>query len=94
MRGTLPRLCSLRVLEIPARTSVQDVNRILGSQLSDEGDWDTVAGLVINSCNRIPPVGETVLINDVEFRVLEANERRVQRLRVSVIAPAEPEGSR
>lgn len=83
-----------RVLEIPARTSVQDVNRILGSQLSDEGDWDTVAGLVINSCNRIPPVGETVLINDVEFRVLEANERRVQRLRVSVIAPAEPEGSR
>jgi putative hemolysin len=83
-----------RVLEIPARTSVQDLNRILGSQLSDEGDWDTVAGLVINSCNHIPPVGETVIIDDVEFRVLEANERRVQRLRVTIIAPAEAEGSR
>jgi len=83
-----------RVLEIPARTSVQEVNRLLGSQLSDEGDWDTVAGLVINSCNRIPPIGETILINDVEFRVLEANERRVHRLRVTVITPAETEGSR
>lgn len=83
-----------RVLEIPARTSVQDLNRMLDSQLSDEGDWDTVAGLVINSCNRIPRPGETVVIGDCEFRVLEADERRVHRLRVTVIAPAEAEGSR
>lgn len=83
-----------RVLEIPARTSVLEVNKMLGSQLSDDGDWDTVAGLVIDSCNRIPTVGETVVVDDVEFRVLEADERRVQRLRVTVITPEPAEGSR
>ena len=83
-----------RVLEIPGRTSVQDINKLLGSQLSDDGDWETVAGLVIDSCNRIPAVGETVVVGDIEFRVLEADERRVQRLRVTSITPQTAEGSR
>lgn len=83
-----------RVLEIPARTSVLDINRLLGSQLSDDGDWDTVAGLVINSCNRIPSVGESIVIDNVEFEVLEADERRVQRMRVTATTPEPAEGSR
>ncbi|MEC8251663.1 MAG: hemolysin family protein [Planctomycetota bacterium] len=81
-----------RVLEIPARTSVQEINRILGSRLSDDGDWDTVAGLVIDSANRIPVSGETIAVSDVEFLVLAADERRVQRLRVTrVEAPTAEE---
>ena len=73
-----------RVLEIPARTSVQEINRLLGSQLSDDGDWDTVAGLVIATANRIPRAGDVFSVSDVEFCVLEADERRVQRLRVTL----------
>ena len=83
-----------RVLEVPGRTSVIDLNRLLDSQLPDDGDWDTVAGLVINSCNRIPSVGESIAVDDVEFEVLEADERRVQRMRVSTITPEPAEGSR
>jgi putative hemolysin len=83
-----------RVLEIPARTTVQDINRLLGSQLSDDGDWETVAGLVIDNANRIPTTGETLVVGDVEFRVLEADERRVQRLRVTLLETSPPEESR
>jgi putative hemolysin len=83
-----------RVLEIPARTSVTDINRLLGSQLSDDGDWDTVAGLVIDSCNRIPAIGESIIVDDVEFEVLDGDERRVQRMRVTAITPQPTEGSR
>jgi len=83
-----------RVLEIPARTSVQDINRLLGSQLSDDGDWETVAGLVIDNANRIPTTGETLVVGDVEFRVLEADERRVQRLRVTLLETSPPEEPR
>lgn len=83
-----------RVLEIPARTTVQDINRLLGSKLSDDGDWETVAGLVIDNANRIPTTGETLIVDDVEFRVLEADERRVQRLRVTLLETSPPEDSR
>lgn len=83
-----------RVLEIPGRTTIVEINRMLESQLSDEGDWDTVAGLVINSCNRIPTTGESIVVDDVEFQVLEADERRVQRIRVTAITPQPAEDSR
>ncbi|HEB52348.1 MAG TPA: HlyC/CorC family transporter [bacterium] len=83
-----------RVVEIPARTSVQELNRLLGTKLPEDGDWETIAGLVIANCNRIPLVGETVVVDDVEFRVLDADERRVRRLRVTALEPQPAEESR
>ena len=76
-----------RVLELPARTSVAEVNQLLGSELPEEGDWETVAGLVIARLNHIPVVDETVSIDGVEFRVLQADERRIRRLRATLLAP-------
>jgi len=83
-----------RVLEIPARTTVAEVNELLGTELSEEGDWETVAGLVIARCSHIPRVDETVVVDGVEFRVLAADERRVQRLRATALAPQPAEESR
>ena len=83
-----------RVLEIPARTSVDDINQLLGSQLPEEGDWETVAGLVINNANRIPVAGETFTVSDVQFQVLEADERRVHRLRVTLLTASTAEEAR
>lgn len=74
-----------RVLDIPARTTVADLNHELGLELPEDGDWETVAGLVIATCNRIPAVDETVSIGNAEFKVLAADERRLQRLRVTLL---------
>ena len=80
-----------RVLDIPARTTVAEVNRQLGTELPEEGDWETVAGLVISTCSRIPATDETVVIGDTEFKILAADERRILRLRVTALGaqPAE-----
>jgi CBS domain containing-hemolysin-like protein len=82
-----------RVLELPARTTVAEVNRLLGSDLPEEGDWETVAGLVIARLNHIPAVDETVAIDGVEFRVLQADERRIRRLRATLQTPQPAEGA-
>lgn len=76
-----------RIVEAPARTTVAEVNSLLGTELPEEGDWETVAGLVIAKCSHIPIAGETVVIDGVEFRVLAADERRIQRLRITVAEP-------
>ncbi|MBX3462313.1 MAG: HlyC/CorC family transporter [Planctomycetes bacterium] len=83
-----------RVLEVPARATVAEVNQLLGSSLPEDGDWDTVAGMVIARCNHIPVVDETIVVDGVEFRVLAADERRLHRLRVTALAPQAAEGSR
>ncbi|MBK8100273.1 MAG: HlyC/CorC family transporter [Planctomycetes bacterium] len=83
-----------RIVEIPARTPVEEVNALLGTELPEDGDWETIAGLVIAHLNKIPAVGETFAIDGAEFKVLRADDRRLSRLRVTAVhAPApEPRG--
>ncbi|MBL8729592.1 MAG: HlyC/CorC family transporter [Planctomycetes bacterium] len=83
-----------RVLEIPARATVAEINQLLGTDLPEDGDWETVAGLVIAHCNHIPTIGETVVVDGVEFRVLLADERRLLRLRATAVVPEPAEDSR
>jgi CBS domain containing-hemolysin-like protein len=45
-------------------------------------DFTTVAGLVINLFGRIPKTGETLDFRGFRFEVLEADERRVSRVRL------------
>ena len=46
-------------------------------------DFTTIAGLVINESGKVPPVGEQFTFRGLEVEVLEADERRIGRLRVS-----------
>ena len=75
------------MLEIPARTTVAEINDLLGTELPEAPDWNTVAGMVIAKSNRIPAAGETVQVNGVEFRILAADDRRLIRLRVTAPEP-------
>jgi CBS domain containing-hemolysin-like protein len=47
-------------------------------------DFTTIAGLVINEQGTVPNVGERLTIRGLEVEVLEADERRISRLRVRV----------
>ncbi|MBL8725468.1 MAG: HlyC/CorC family transporter [Planctomycetes bacterium] len=75
-----------RVVEVPGRLDVATLSRALGVQLPQDGDYETVAGLVIATCNRIPKVGEQVVVGDAEFQVLAADPKRIDRLRVTALA--------
>jgi len=76
-----------RILELSARERVEEVNVRLGTDLPEEGDYDTIAGFVFSELGRIPKVGETFSCHGVEFEILSADERRLDRLRVVALAP-------
>jgi magnesium and cobalt transporter len=76
---------------VKARTSVEDFNEYFGSQL-DAGEFDTIAGLVINAFGRLPARGERVEIEGFRFTIMRADSRRVHLL--TVRPPAEvPQGA-
>lgn len=74
-------------VEVDARMRVDELNEELGLTLPDEEDYETVAGLVFSTLGHIPEVGERCAYENVEFEVIDAEPRRINRLRVHVHEP-------
>jgi CBS domain containing-hemolysin-like protein len=66
--------------EVLGTTHVDTVNQEFGLELDEPDDYDTLAGLVISRLGRIPTVGESIQVDGVQFTVIEANRRRINRL--------------
>ncbi|MBV8783741.1 MAG: CBS domain-containing protein [Gammaproteobacteria bacterium] len=63
-------------------TRIAEFNEYFGAQLSEEEGVETVAGLIMKQLGRLPRRGESLSIEGFEFRVLRADRRRVDTLRV------------
>jgi len=63
------------------RTHVEDVEDALHCKLP-EGDYDTMAGLIVSQCGRIPRRGERLELAGLCIDILEAEPRRVLRVRI------------
>ncbi len=63
-------------------TRIDEFNEYFGAQLSEEEGVDTIAGLVMKQLGRLPRRGESASIGGFDFRVLRADKRRVDALRV------------
>ena len=66
-------------------TRIAEFNEYFGARLSETEGFDTVAGLIMKQLGRLPRRGENASIDGFEFRVLRADRRRIDTLRV--IAP-------
>ena len=71
-----------RQFAVRGLTRIEDFNEYFGTRLSDE-EFDTVGGLVAHEFGRLPRRGESVRIGPLEFRVLRADRRRIDLLRVA-----------
>jgi hemolysin (HlyC) family protein len=76
---------------VKATTEIADLNRILGTDFSDE-EFDTVGGLVMRHFGRVPKRGEQVTLQGVKFQVQRADSRRLHSLLVEKI-PAQELGT-
>ncbi len=87
--------CSDTVLEADARVSVEDFERAVGSILSpaEREDADTLGGLVFSLAGHIPARGELVPHGSgIEFQIVDADPRRIKRLRVRNLSPRSANG--
>lgn len=62
------------------------IEKEFGVELAAD-DFTTVAGLVINQLGYLPVVGECIEFRGLQFEVIEADERRVSRLRIQKLPP-------
>jgi CBS domain containing-hemolysin-like protein len=65
-------------------TDLDLLDKLLGGLHSDEHEATTIAGLVSELAGHIPTAGEVFDEDGLRFEVLEATDRRVERVRVSL----------
>jgi len=68
--------------EVIGSTEIGKIERLFDMEIEAD-DFTTIAGLVINESGKVPPVGEQFTFRGLEVEVIEADERRIGRLRVS-----------
>jgi CBS domain containing-hemolysin-like protein len=69
--------------EALGRAHVDEINALMGFQLPENEDFDTIGGFVFAEFGRVPAAGESITWQDaVRINVLEASRRRVNRVRL------------
>ena len=70
-----------RQFTVRAQTPIEDFNAYFGTEFSDE-EFDTIGGLAMNLLGRLPRRGESFALGGLDFKVLRADRRRLDTLRV------------
>jgi magnesium and cobalt transporter len=71
-----------RTFAVPALTRIEEFNDVFDTKFSDE-DADTIGGLVLHELGRMPRRGEAIELGGLELKVLRADRRRIETLRVT-----------
>lgn len=81
------------VYEVSGLATPEEVSEAIGVELPDE-DSDTIAGLVINLLGRIPDEHDEARVqyHRVRFEVLEMDDKRISRLRITRLPEEELQG--
>ena len=66
---------------IKALTPIDEFNDHFGSKFSDE-EFDTIGGLVIQAFGHMPARNEIATIDNFEFKVINADQRKIHSLRM------------
>jgi putative hemolysin len=81
-RETLIRKIDDGLFMIDGRAEIDAVEDALGMDLP-EGDYNTIAGMILEEIGRIPEPGDEVVICGLEMRVVSASATRIGKVRVS-----------
>jgi len=70
---------------VDGRTHVDDLNKALDLDVPEGEEYETVGGLLFTMMGRVPEQGEQFDMNGVRFTILEADERRINRVKVTKV---------
>jgi putative hemolysin len=67
--------------EVQGSTEIGKIERLFDMEIEAD-DFTTIAGLVINESGKVPRPGDHLVFRGLDVQVLEADERRIGRLRL------------
>ena len=61
-----------------ARHEIDYLNEKYRLNLPKTDDYETLAGLILTHCERIPKLNDRITINDITYRILDVSETRIE----------------
>lgn len=72
-------------LQAEGKVPIEELEKLLGVNLPESDDYDTIGGLVIHRLSEIPTMGTTLDVDGVRITVLKSTKRLVQKVRLELI---------
>ena len=69
---------------VDGRVEIEELEEYFGVTF-DEGKYETLGGLILNTVKRIPATGETIIVDNFEMTIVAADERRIKKVRIRKI---------
>jgi CBS domain containing-hemolysin-like protein len=70
--------------------ALADLAQALGKPLPDDGEFESLGGLIVSRAGRVPKVGATLEVGGLKLIVREADEKRVVKVEIIPGRPAVP----
>jgi CBS domain containing-hemolysin-like protein len=81
--GEIVRI-SDHVLEVDGTVRIDRLNDLLGLGLPEDGDFDTLSGLIMSTLKTIPKRGQQLVIADIGLSIQQASRRMIERVRLTI----------
>jgi len=69
---------------VKALTPIEDFNEYFKTEFSDD-EFDTMGGLVTHKFGRLPRRGETIVLDNFSFQIVNAGNRRIHLMKVMLL---------
>jgi CBS domain containing-hemolysin-like protein len=73
-----------RTTELDARVHIDDLNEQFQFGLPEDEDYDTIGGFVFSQLGHVPAANESLTWGPLRLTVLEADQRKIIKLRIEV----------
>lgn len=72
-----------KTFTVKATTTIEDFNEHFDMEFSED-EFDTIGGIVLQAFGHLPVLGDRILVEELEFRILNADSRRLRLLQVKL----------
>lgn len=67
---------------VSGRLAIEEVNELMGVELPEEEEYETIAGFVLDLLGQMPQVNDVVEYNNMTFTVVEVEDKRIEKVKI------------
>jgi len=67
---------------VKGEAEIENVNKELGLNLNEQGDYETISGFILSHLRHIPETGEELKIDNAVIRITKADEKRIVEVEI------------